>query len=129
VQSGRSPAPAPTGRGRPPGDRPVLDPVLEDWEDAPLAEEELDEELLAESTPSRWVAMANLVGSSLVAVVALQVLLALIEGLSYKTDEPQGVEELRVAGPSPHGLFEARQGLFGLAPARRAHAALPRTGG
>jgi cytochrome bd-type quinol oxidase subunit 2 len=70
--------------------------VLEDWEDEPLpedalAEGELDEELLAESTPSRWVGMANLVGSSLVAVVALQVALAVIEGLSYKTDEPQGV--------------------------------------
>ena len=69
--------------------------MLEDWEDEPLPDEELDEELddelLAESTPSRWVSMANLVGSSLVAVVALQVLLALIEGLSYNTDEPQGV--------------------------------------
>jgi cytochrome bd-type quinol oxidase subunit 2 len=69
----------------------VVDPVFEDWEDEALFDEELDEELLAESTPSRWVAMANLVGASLVAVVALQVALAVIEGLSYKTEEPQGV--------------------------------------
>jgi hypothetical protein len=35
--------------------------------------------------------MANVVGSSLVAIVSLQVLLALIEALSYKANEPQGV--------------------------------------
>ncbi|HWC11312.1 MAG TPA: hypothetical protein VG455_08830 [Acidimicrobiales bacterium] len=35
--------------------------------------------------------MASLVGSSLVAVVALQVALALIEGLTYKENEPHNV--------------------------------------
>ena len=75
--------------------------MFEDWEEEPVParaarepderDDELDDELLAESTPSRWVAMSNLVGASLVAVVALQVALALIEGMSYGTDEPQGV--------------------------------------
>jgi cytochrome bd-type quinol oxidase subunit 2 len=65
--------------------------MFEDWQEEPLPEDELDEELLAESTPSRWVAMANLVGSTLVSVVAVQVLLAIVEGLRYKTNEPQGV--------------------------------------
>ncbi|HEX2191966.1 MAG TPA: hypothetical protein VHH09_02130, partial [Acidimicrobiales bacterium] len=82
---------------RPGRDVPAVDPVLADWDEVPPAaeereeQEELDDDLLAESAPSRWVAMANLVGSTLVAIVALQVALAVIEGLTYQTNEPQGV--------------------------------------
>lgn len=35
--------------------------------------------------------MASIVGASLVGVVALQVIFAIVEGFSYKTNEPQGV--------------------------------------
>ena len=65
------------------------DPAVEDWTDEEW--DVLDEELAAETTPSRWVTMASIAGAALVAIVALQVLLAIVEGLSYKTNEPQGV--------------------------------------
>jgi len=53
-------------------------------------DEDLNRELSAEAT-NRWVSMANVVGSGLVAVVALQVVAALIEGLTYGKNEPQQV--------------------------------------
>ncbi len=54
------------------------------------ADGDLNRELSAEAT-NRWVSMANVVGSGLVAVVALQVVAALIEGFTYGTNEPQQV--------------------------------------
>lgn len=52
--------------------------------------DDLDDELTLENA-SRWVSMANIVGAALVAVVGLQVVAAIVEGIAYQANEPQQV--------------------------------------
>ena len=40
---------------------------------------------------SRWVSMSNVIGTALIMVVVLQILAALIEGMTYETNQPQQV--------------------------------------
>lgn len=67
--------------------------MLADWREDQFADDiadpddDFDDELL-DDVPARWVSLATVLGASLVAVIALQVLFALVEGFTYGAGEP-----------------------------------------
>ena len=64
---------------------------IEDFDSDQVDDLELEEALRAESPPARWVSMAHVLGAALIGIIALQVLFAIVEALSYNDTEPQGV--------------------------------------
>lgn len=79
-----TPAPAPPPEAPPPPTKSA--PV--DYEEPDDADDEDEDDL--EPIP-RWVSLVNTMGVGLVAVVTAQVITAIVQGFTYKADEPQGV--------------------------------------